>query len=82
MIALAWVLSLTLAFTMGYQWRSLVEKVKAIISLLEERQKLAQQNPDSIILDPDDPAQAVKFQHESTFRKLNPELFPNDKRKR
>lgn len=73
MIALAWVISLIVAGYLGYRFRELQVAVSNIKELLAAKvDKKPKEERKSMIIDPDDPVQRAKLEHEQMMERLNP----------
>lgn len=73
MIELSFVLACIGAFTLGFFFRTLWDKVKRLESNIETRVKSKEPEPESTFLDPDDIVQVARFEQEEIRRQLNPD---------
>lgn len=73
MIELSFVLACIGAFTLGFFFRILWDKVKQLEGKIETRVKPKEEEPGSTFLDPDDVVQRARFEQEEIRRQLNPD---------
>lgn len=79
MLALAWVISVCAALYIGYLYRSIVETLKSIEAKVKKKvERKPQEVEVSTVLDPDDPVQMARMEHEHRMRQLNPETYDSN----
>lgn len=75
MTALAWVISLIVAFVLGYHYNALGERLADLsVKLVVGKQQPAKPEVTSIMVDADDPQTIVRMEYEERMNQLNPEL--------
>ena len=76
MTALAFVLAIVMAFYAGFKYERLLSRIKEIQELIEKKKDkeeiIHKSNISNSVIDPLDPIQAAKFEHDELMRKLNP----------
>lgn len=74
MIYIAWVLTLIAAFTLGYIFRNLTDRVKIVEEKLEKKikQDIKTEERPSLLIDPLDSVQEALWQQKKLMEKLNP----------
>lgn len=76
MLVLTWVISVCAALYIGYLYRNIVETLKSIEAKAKKRvERKPQEVEVSTVLDPDDPVQMARMEHEHRMRQLNPETY-------
>lgn len=73
MLYIVWFLSLIASFMLGYYFRDTRQKVKALEELVKEKVDKPKQpeEPQSMLIDPDDPIQTAQWEQAEMMRKLN-----------
>jgi hypothetical protein len=79
LIPIIWALSIILALIIGIAYRNILEAIKEVNkgldklkqSFVEVQKPVAKEEPKSVIIDPTDFEQQVKFEQEEVRRKLN-----------
>lgn len=74
MNVLAYVLTFITAYTLGFYFKELWNKVKALESKIILLAK-PEEEPESTFIDPEDVVQLARFEQREIERKLNPERF-------
>lgn len=74
MNVLAYVLTFFGAYTLGFYFKELWNKVKALESKIVLQAK-PEEEPESTFIDPEDVVQLARFEQREIERKLNPERF-------
>lgn len=73
MTVLAWVLSCIATFFVGYHYRELKVALASLRVSLEKKKDVPTQNEGkSVFIDPLDPIQQAKYEHERMMKELNP----------
>lgn len=75
MIYLLWLLSLLIAFALGYKLGDITKKLRAIKELLKEKADKVQPEPEkpvSEVIDPYDEIQTAIYERDKLIKKLNP----------
>lgn len=76
MLILAWVISICIALYMGYLYKNILEAIKTLQTTSKNKiSRKPQEVESSTILDPDDPIQMARMEHEHRMRQLNPESY-------
>lgn len=76
MNALAYVLTFFGAYILGFYFKELWNKVKALESKIVLPAK-PEEESESTFIDPDDVVQLARFEQQEIERKLNPEKYPS-----
>lgn len=71
---LAWAITLIATFGLGYIFRSLKDRVKAVEEMLKQKvdRPKKPEEPQSTLIDPLDEIQEARFEMEQRMKKLNP----------
>lgn len=78
------VILIALAIYAGHRLNWIEERIKAIEADYKKRREQARKTPEekeaekSTLLDPDDPVQAARLEHEETMKRLNPHLYEDN----
>lgn len=81
MIYLAWVIGLIASGLLGYYFRTIDAKIRALttwLSRLERRQAPTAGDTKPAIFDGNDPALVAKYEFEERFERMNPHIKGND----
>lgn len=79
MLTLAWIISVCIALYIGYLYRNIIETLKSIESKAKNKVVRKPQEVEvSTVLDPDDPIQMARMEHEHRMRQLNPETYDSN----
>lgn len=73
MIYLIWLVTLIISFYAGYKLRDLTRKIEQVQEVLQAKvdKKPEPVEPQSTLIDVDDPIQTARFEHEKMMRELN-----------
>lgn len=74
MIYLAWAITTAATFVLGYMFRQLADRVKALEHQLKQKidRPKPTEEPKSLLLDPLDPVQQAIWEREKMMERINP----------
>lgn len=75
MTELAYILTFFGAYALGFYFKELWNKVKALEARVALPVKPKEEEPESTFIDPEDVVQRARFEQQEIERKLNPEKY-------
>lgn len=74
MVYLIWLATLVISFYAGYRLRDLTRKIEAVQEVLKDKvdRKPVETEPQSILIDLDDPIKEAQYVRDQLMKKLNP----------
>lgn len=74
MVYLIWLATLVISFYAGYRLRDLTRKIEAVQEVLKEKvdRKPVETEPQSTLIDLDDPIKEAQYARDQLMKKLNP----------
>lgn len=73
MLYLIWILTLVIAFYLGYQAKQFKTKIDTIEEVVKAKVDKPKQEPQSTLIDPTDPIQEARWEQAQMLKKLNPD---------